>query len=162
MASGTDWTLWRDIAAVWGAALSSLLFLERLFPARPLIGLEPGPFQGTSDPGLTVRIVNPSRDMLLIGNVRRFRVAGAATELGIFTRQTPLTDVAKNPSPVVLYVRGESDAALSINFVGPGAWVLLIWWRRTWLLSLWLPRLVLVSTALAMKINSGAKSSADE
>jgi hypothetical protein len=102
MADGTGWMTWRDIAALWGAALSSLLFLERLFPARPLVRLEPGPYPSTSDPGLTVRIVNPSRDMLLVGNIRRFCVAGSATELGVYTRQTPMAEVGKNPSPVSL------------------------------------------------------------
>ena len=157
-----NWSAWRDTAAVWGAVLSTFLFLERLLPSRPLIRLEPGPYQGQSDPGLTIRIVNPSSDMVLVGYARRFPIRGQSTDLGIYTRHSSIADAGKNPSPIVLYVPGADDASLLLTFVAAGTWVLLIWWRRTWLLPIWLLRPIFVSSGMAAKINSGAKAAAEK
>jgi hypothetical protein len=151
-----EWETIKGIAALWGAVLSTLLFVDRVL-ARPVLRLEPGPDQGTSEPGLTLRVVNPAKIGLLIGHARRFHLRGGSAELGISTRQSPLNQIATNPSPVALYVGAESDQTLNMTLLGRGTWLLVIWWRRPWLLPMWVPAPLIISSDLAEAINDGAR-----
>jgi hypothetical protein len=155
--SDGGWSI-RDIAGFWGAALSTIIALAVLIPSRPRRTLLPGPYQGMDDGGLTIRILNLSRNMLLIGSARRVRLKGNGSHgVGIYNRSSPLHQIGANPSPLVFYVPGEGEVDIFVNSLQPGdSWLLVFWWRRDWLLPLRLPLFIKVSRELQDQINEGS------
>ena len=62
MTTPPEWS-WRDVAAVWGAGLSTVLALSRLLIPRPVFHIEPAQ-KPAGD--LLLSIVNPDRKMVLV------------------------------------------------------------------------------------------------
>lgn len=146
---------WRDIAAIWGAGLSTLLALGALLPSRPRFEIEPGE-PPSSD--LTLRISNPSTRHRLVRDVWRANLAGSSHSLGLYTRQTRLIDAGIAGS-LNLLVRSGEEKVVQINCVEDragscGRWLILFIWRGNWLLPVGFPVLVYVSTRRAAKLNS--------
>ena len=104
---------WRDVAAVWGAGLSTLLVLAKLLPSRPRFHLEPG-YWPSSD--LTLRIINPSKNMRLVRELFRFQLGGSQKALGIYTGKTPL-DLAGVPGSLLVGIKGEEEKEVKINCI---------------------------------------------
>ena len=151
---------WRDIAAIWGAGLSTFLALTKLLPSKPMFHLEPGD-PPSSD--LTLRIMNPGKRMLIVRERFRWRIAGAEDVLGIFTERSRLDQMGV-PGTLVVAVPSEGETLVSINClsrrVGAEAdsqWLLVFAWSAGWLLPLSIPALVYVSSKRARELDAASK-----
>ena len=155
----TEWT-WRDIAAVWGAGLSTLIWLGRLLPIRPTFHLAPGE-RPLSD--MTLRIVNPSRETILVRDIARIRLGGDREIIGLFTRKTPVCDIGRSGGLLVT-VPGEGALDVKVNCIDaekePNArWIVIFVWRGgSWIFPLGLPVPVYISARRAALLNKGAQN----
>jgi hypothetical protein len=70
---------WVTAAAIWGAALSTVLAWSRFLP-RPKIILAPWPAERPQSSQLEMRVVNSSSWPIEIYRVRRMRLSGKAVE----------------------------------------------------------------------------------
>jgi len=152
----------RDVAAIWGAGLSTLILLAKLLPSRPLFLLEPGQ-PPTAD--LTVRIINPSKSMRLVRERYRWKLTGQGRVIGVFTRRSRLSD-AGIPGTLVLALKGESEATVLINCLGDrdqpdvGRWLICFVWRGSWMIPVGIPAFIFVSTARAKQLNAAIQADA--
>lgn len=130
----------RDIAAIWGAGLSTLLALSYFLPARPYFHLEPGEMND-----LRIRIVNPARDMVFVREWFRFRLGGSETALGVFSDGSRFEDMGRSGT-VHVGIPGEGSGYITVNTLKPGSiWLVVLRWRRQWLLPIWIPKVVFLS-----------------
>jgi hypothetical protein len=147
---------WRDFAALWGAGLSTLLVLAKLLPSRPRFHLEPGD-RPSSD--LTLRIINPSKNMRLVRELFRYQLSGSEKALGIYTGKTPL-DLAGVPGSLLVAIKGEHEKEVSINCVinqdqtENNRWLVCFGWQGQWIIPIWFPVLVFISTKRASRLNA--------
>jgi hypothetical protein len=151
---------WRDVAAIWGAALSTLIVLVRLLPSRPMFFLEPGD-RPSSD--LTVHVINPAKSMRLVRERWRWKLTGSGSVIGVYTRQSRVDDAGVSGT-LILAIKGESETVVMINCLnehdqnGVGRWLLCFTWRGSWLVPIGFPAFVYVSTKRAAQLNSAIRS----
>jgi hypothetical protein len=147
---------WRDLAAVWGAALSTLLVLAKLLPSKPTFHVEPGEKPITD---LTIRIINPSKSMCLVRELFRLQLGGPQRALGVYTGRTPL-EGAGVPGALLISIRGEEERAVMINCIinqdvgENNRWLVCFGWQGAWVIPLWLPVPVYISTKRAIRLNT--------
>jgi hypothetical protein len=148
---------WRDIAALWGAGLSTLIVLTRLLPTRPLFFLEPRPGDDSTTDAI-IRIINLDKSMRLVRERYRWRLTGKGRFIGVFTKSR--TDDAGKPGTLLLAVKGESEATVKINCFnaydhkGTSRWLLCFTWRGAWLLPISIPHFVYLSTKRVEQLNA--------
>ena len=147
---------WRDFAAIWGAGLSTLLVLVKLLPTRPRFHLEPGE-RPSSD--LTLRVINPAKSMRLVRELFRWHISGSQNALGIYTGKTPL-DQAGVPGSLLIAIKGEDEKSVRINCIinqdrtENNRWLVCLGWQGQWVIPMWLPVPVLISTRRAERLNT--------
>jgi hypothetical protein len=150
---------WRDAAALWGAALSTLLAIGGILSYRPRFHVEPSN-QGGVD--LTVRIVNPSKRMRFVKELWRFPPFGTPRRaLGVYTDRTLEMGVAGEPGSLWLAIKGEDAVTVMVNClvnpktVGNARWLVIFGWQGSWVVSwFWLPIPVFLSTSRANRLNA--------
>lgn len=98
---------WRDFAALWGAALSTLICLARFIPSRPQFEIEPGK-PPISD--LILRIINPAKDMRLVRESFRMRISGGES-IVIYTGKSKTND-----GTLLYAIKGEDEREVMIIF----------------------------------------------
>jgi hypothetical protein len=147
---------WRDLAALWGAALSTFIFVARFIPSRPIFEIERGQ-PPTSD--LTLRVINPSKSMRVIRERFRFKLSGKGHAIGISTGRSRTCDVG-TPGTLLLAIKGEDEQKVEINCLNEadqgrnGRWLVCFTWRGSWILPLGIPAFVYVSTKRAAELNA--------
>jgi hypothetical protein len=157
---------WRDIAALWGAGLSTLIVLTRLLPTRPLFFLEPRPRDDSTTDAI-IRIINPEKSMRLVRECYRWRLTGNGTVIGVFTRKSRLCD-AGVAGTLLLAVKGESETTVKINCFkerdhkGTSRWLLCFTWRGAWLFPIGIPHFVYLSTKRIEQLNAALPDDSEQ
>jgi hypothetical protein len=146
---------WRDFAAIWGAGLATALALGKFLPARPRFHVEPGD-KPVSD--LTIRIINPAKRMCFVRELGRWHIGGPQKALGIYTGSTPMDQVGV-PGSLFIGLKGEDEREVRVNCIinnnlgENNRWLIWFGWQGGWVLPVWFPVPVFVSTKRAAKIN---------
>jgi len=104
---------WRDVAALWGAGLSTFLAIVGILPSRPRFHVEPGDQPGTAS-DLTVRVVNPSKHMRFVKELWRLPFPGSEKGLGVYTDKTAPDDIMER---LWLAIKSESEATVNVNCI---------------------------------------------
>jgi hypothetical protein len=145
----------RDVVAIWGAGLSTILLLLKVLPSRPRFHVEPGERQVCD---LTIRIANPAKGMCFVRECWRIRAPRSERSLGVFTDKT-IADAGKTGS-LWITIRSESEVTVKVNCLlnrdgGPKCrWLVIFGWQGSWIVPLWVPVPVYVSTGRANRLNT--------
>lgn len=146
---------WRDAAALWGAGLSTFLALASLLPSRPRFHVEPGEPPGID---LLIRVVNPAKRMCFVRELWRVQLGGPDRSLGVYTVKTPSAEVGV-PGSLWISIESEDETRVVVNCIDgrtgfENCWLIVFGWQGPWLLPVWVPVPVLVSTARARRLNA--------
>lgn len=148
---------WRDFAAVWGAALSTLIVLARIIPSRPQFEIEPGK-PPISD--LILRIINPAKNMRLVRKSFRMKISGGESAIGIYTGKSKINEIGV-PGTLLFAIKGEDEREVMIIFENDkaknryGRWIVCFTWRGGgWLFPFAIPAFVYISTKRAARLNA--------
>lgn len=74
-----EWGFWTAAAAIWGAVLSTAHVLARAFSRRPLLYLEPSPYDN-DDEAINLKVVNNDARPLVITRARWLCVRHGAAD----------------------------------------------------------------------------------
>ena len=147
-------------AALWGAGLSTLLAVLSIVPSKPKFHVEPSSLSGED---LTVRIVNPAKRMRFVRVLWCFPFPGSEKTLPIYTdeilKESPLYDVGRR-RPLWIALKSESEAMVRMNWIMKypeslkNRWLVVFGWQGSWIVPLWVPVPVFISTKRAERLNA--------
>lgn len=134
---------WREIAALWGAGLSTVLALLKFLPLAPQFIFEPDGF-GDKTRSCFLRISNPGVSTLYIRVRGRFKLCWGDHALAIYARGTRMSDAEGTNS--IYAVAPNEEIRIEVLLTSPDSRWLVVWsWHRGWLLPLRLPMLTYFS-----------------
>jgi hypothetical protein len=158
---------WRDMAAFWGAGLSTLIFLSQFFPSSPVIHVETGHPTGAD---LNLRIVNPSKRTVIIREFARCKLKRGQNKIVISRGHEANMNGNEAVGGIWAAIKGEDELICEVyglNKVIQGCvtrWLIVFLWRGGWPFPIWFPTFVFLSTKRATLLNaanSGHKPQAD-
>ena len=151
---------WVTAAAIWGAALSTVLAWSRFLP-RPKIVLAPWPAERPQPSQLEMRVVNSSSWPIEIYRVRRLRLSGKPIEFVANTDpEMPLSNWFDwdESGELYLYVPPHSRGSIFMRGLDRDTRSLLVFmWHSGPVLPVRNPLLVYVSGRHAERISRGSR-----
>jgi hypothetical protein len=144
---------WRDVAALWGAGLSTWLAIVRSLPPRPRFYIEASNQAGAD---LIIRVVNPSKRTRLVKVLCRLRSLGTEPTLGVYI------DPSEAQEPLRVAIKSEAEATITVNCLinrdragQKNYWLVIFGWQGSWAVPwLWVPVPVFVSTPRANRLKA--------
>ncbi len=146
---------WREIAALWGAGLSTVLAFLKFLPLAPQFAFEPE--TGTSSrPYCHLKVSNPGKSTLYFRTWKRIALRGGKDGLQIATCYTPMDKGVGTDARYAVGPNGELSFHV-IASVPEDLWLVIWSWHRGWMLPLRLPCLMVISGARIGAINAAIR-----
>lgn len=157
---------WKDVAALWGAGLSTWLALTRLLPSRPRLHVEPPEdtflnrtvIEGDDVKFATavIRVVNPAKRMVYVRDLLRVRLRGSVNEIALHTGKSSLA-LSGRPGSLRLLLPPEAQTEAEAMFDEDTVWLVVFVWQQPWLMPVWMPVVLVVSGERIKRYRDAAK-----